>query len=213
MMNLDNHLVRDDIQEGFCIPTVLTRWKPTHHRGDARAFFIKANKMTLRELALVAGVSVETVRTKGKELYPDKFAKGKRTSFNRLEATNVMAELRKKGFVQHTENREVHTENLDVVTRQDLALFGASIVSEMMKQFLPLIQNRQPLMIEQDYYSITGYANKIGQKVAFSEALVIGKTAGRLSRENGKEIRKVDDERWGQVNSYHIDVLKEVFQL
>lgn len=167
--------------------------------------------MTLREMAEVAGVSVETVRSKGKEMYPDKFIKGKKTSFNQQESITVMSELRKRGFVQPTENMDVHTENRDVVTRADLATFGASIVSEMMKQFLPLIQTRQPLMIEQDYFSVNGYANKMGHKLGFSEALIIGKSAGRLSREKGYDIRKVDDERWGQVNSYHIEVLKEVF--
>ena len=33
------------------------------------------------------------------------------------------------------------TENKELVTRGDLAAFGAAIVSEMMKQFLPLLQN------------------------------------------------------------------------
>ncbi len=108
-------------------------------------------------------------------------------------------------------NANQHTENPEVVTKADMAAFGASIVQEMMKQFLPLIQNRQPTMIEQDYYSINGYANKIGQRIAFSDALSIGRMAGKLSREEGVEIRKVDDERYGHVNSYHIDILKEVF--
>jgi hypothetical protein len=64
-------------------------------------------------MAEVAGVSPETVRAKAKEMYPDKFMKGKKTVFNQQEAIPIMAELRKRGFVQPTEN-------LEVVTRADL---------------------------------------------------------------------------------------------
>lgn len=71
-----------------------------------------------------------------------------------------------------------------------------------------------PRQIEfkQDYFTILGYSNKIGVQLAFSDALGIGRHAARLSREKNIEIRKADDERFGQVNSYHIDILKEVFQ-
>lgn len=159
----------------------------------------------------VAGVSVDTVTRKVREMYPDRVKNGKATNLVQSEAITVMSELRKKNFVSPMQNAEVPMQNAEVVTKSDLAAFGTAIVSEMMKQFLPLIQNRQPLMIEQDYFSINGYANKIGQRIAFSDALAIGRMAGKLSREKGAEIRKVDDERYGTVNSYHIDILKEVF--
>ena len=120
---------------------------------------------------------------------------------------------RMNAIKQPLQNDKLPIQNADVVTKSDLAVFGTAIVSEMMKQFLPLIQNRQPLMIEQDYFSINGYANKIGQRIAFSDALAIGRMAGKLSREKGTEIRKVDDERYGTVNSYHVDILKEVFSV
>jgi len=97
--------------------------------------------MTTKEIAEAAGVTPETVRVKGKELFPERFVNGRKTEFNQKEAVSIMSELRKKGFIQPTENLEVPTENLEVVTRGDLAAFGAAIVSEMMKQFLPLIQN------------------------------------------------------------------------
>jgi predicted transcriptional regulator len=176
MMNLDNRSIRGDIQEGFCIPTVLIHWTPTHHRGDARAFFVRMcemEAMTTKELAQTAGVSERTIRRIAEQEFGIVFERGKKALYGEQDAIEILRKARKKGFIQH----------------------------------------RQTLMIEQDYYTITGYENKIGQKIAFSEALVIGKTAGRISRETGKEIRKVDDERWGQVNSYHVDVLKEVFQI
>lgn len=170
--------------------------------------------MTVREIADIAGVSPETVRAKTKELFPGKIKNGKRTVFLQKEAVVIMAELRKKGFVQPTENLELPTENVEVVTRSDLATFGASIVTEIMKQFLPLLQNQhKQIEIAQDYYTIKGYASKLGQQILFSEALNLGRLAGKISREKGLEIRKVDDERFGIVNSYSIIVLKEVFQI
>lgn len=105
-------------------------------------------------------------------------------------------------------------ETSDIVTRSDLAVFGAAIVSEMMKQFMPLLQNPvKQIGFIQDYFSIKGYASKLGQQIAFSEALTLGRLAGKISREKGIEIRKVDDEQYGEVNSYSIEVLKEVFQI
>jgi hypothetical protein len=176
--------------------------------------------MTIKQMAEVSGVSTETVSRKVKEMYPDRVTNGRPTNLIQTEAICVMTELRKKNFVEPLQNEKVPLQNdklpiqnANVVTKSDLAAFGTAIVSEMMKQFLPLIQNRQPLMIEQDYFSINGYANKIGQRIAFSDALAIGRMAGKLSREKGTEIRKVDDERYGTVNSYHVDILKEVFSV
>jgi hypothetical protein len=69
-----------------------------------------------------------------------------------------------------------------------------------------------PAPVIQDYFSIIGYAHKLGVPVTFSEAKTIGKEAARLSRDINMEIRKVDDERFGLVNSYHVSVLQEVFK-
>lgn len=100
--------------------------------------------MTTKEIAEAAGVSAETVRAKGKELFPDRLVNGRRTEFNQKEAISIMAELRKKGFVQPTENMGGPTENRELVTRGDLAAFGVAIVSEMMKQFMPMLKANPP---------------------------------------------------------------------
>jgi predicted transcriptional regulator len=104
--------------------------------------------------------------------------------------------------------------NGDAITRSDLAAFGTTIVTEVMKQFLPLLQNQnKQIEFVQDYYTIKGYASKLGQQITFTEALNLGRIAGKLSREKNTEIRKVDDERFGLVNSYSVKVLEEVFQI
>lgn len=61
------------------------------------------------------------------------------------------------------------------------------------------------------YYSISGYARLKGIRVVKSEALKLGKQAGKLSRSESVKIDKVHDEKYGRVNSYHSDILETVF--
>lgn len=62
-----------------------------------------------------------------------------------------------------------------------------------------------------DYYSIAGYASLRGVKVDVSRARMFGVKAAKLSRKNGYGVGKVRDTRFGEVNTYHLDILKEVF--
>jgi hypothetical protein len=55
--------------------------------------------MTVAELANVANVSQRTVRRVVESKYPGKMEHGKKTTFSRDEATSIMADLRKLGFV------------------------------------------------------------------------------------------------------------------
>lgn len=63
-----------------------------------------------------------------------------------------------------------------------------------------------------DYFSIAGYASLRGFKVDVSRANLLGKKASKLSRDYEVDIGRVTDPRFGQINTYHLDVLKEVFR-
>ena len=65
--------------------------------------------------------------------------------------------------------------------------------------------------IPDEYYSIAGYANLRGFKVDISKAGLLGRKATKLSKEYDIDVGKVYDPRFGQVNTYHLDVLSEVF--
>lgn len=173
--------------------------------------------MTIKQIAEIAQLTPETVRAKGKELFPDRFAKGVKTVFNQKESMIIMSELRKKGFIQPTENLYQPTENMEVARIDRLESMVEILVKSMASIPAQIIQiaNNQPKQIEfkQDYYTIKGYASKNKMQLTFSEALKLGRECGKLSRERCAEIRKADDEQFGQVNSYHIDILKEVFSL
>ena len=63
-----------------------------------------------------------------------------------------------------------------------------------------------------DYYSVSGYASLKGFKhLDIRKANLIGRLAAKLSKEYGVDIGKVKDERYGNVNIYHIDILHEAF--
>lgn len=63
-----------------------------------------------------------------------------------------------------------------------------------------------------NFYSIAGYAALVGRKADFAAAASLGKKASTLSRSMGIMIGKVYDPRFGQVNTYHKDVLEEIFK-
>lgn len=64
----------------------------------------------------------------------------------------------------------------------------------------------------EDYFTIAGYASLRGVNIDTSKANMLGRKAAKLSREYGYEIGKVTDSRFGKVNSYHLDILKNVFE-
>jgi len=81
---------------------------------------------------------------------------------------------------------------------------------------IPLIQANQAnqpkqLAYTQDYFGVIAFANTKGLKPTITEAQQLGRMARAVSAAKGLEIRTMPDERWGKVNSYHVDVLREVF--
>lgn len=63
----------------------------------------------------------------------------------------------------------------------------------------------------EDYYTIARYASLRGINVDISKANMLGRKASKLSRDFGYDIGKTQDPRFGSVNTYHVDILKDVF--
>ena len=55
--------------------------------------------MTTKEIADIAGVSVDTVQKKIKEMFPEIVEQRKKTVLNKMQAIEVMKDLRKKNFI------------------------------------------------------------------------------------------------------------------
>lgn len=63
-----------------------------------------------------------------------------------------------------------------------------------------------------DYFTVAGYVSLRGLNVDINKANMLGRKASKLSREYGYDIGKTKDTRYGTVNTYHVDILKEVFK-
>ncbi len=176
-------------------------------------FLFLENKMTVKELSTLFNVSVDTVQNVIKELYPNKMQKGKKTNLIKEECIYIGEKIRKKGYIELPKNTESLPNN-SYVTKDDLKDFGKSLVQEIFKQIIPIIQNKNQIELKQDYFSLLGYMKYKGiDEARFSEMICYGKEASRISREMNKDIRKVPDERFGTVNSYHILVLEKLFEI
>jgi len=64
--------------------------------------------------------------------------------------------------------------------------------------------------IEEDYFSVKGYCSLMGERIDTIEASKIGRKCATLSRQEGIKICKISDQRYGQINSYHKDILERI---
>lgn len=101
--------------------------------------------------------------------------------------------------------------DLDIV--KVMTEINKNLISDLLKQLIPIIDNRNKIDFIQDYYSILGYCNLKNIKLTFSEAQRLGKKAAELSQISSIEVKKVQDERFGYVGSYHISILEKVFEV
>ena len=64
--------------------------------------------------------------------------------------------------------------------------------------------------IDEKYYSISGYCALYAIDCPLDKARTWGYAATKLSNQTGKPIGKAYDAKYGNINTYHIDVLKQV---
>lgn len=64
---------------------------------------------------------------------------------------------------------------------------------------------------DDNYFTIAGYASLRGLNVDTEKAKMLGKKAVKLSGTKRYKISQVKDTKYGKVNAYHTDILKEVF--
>lgn len=63
---------------------------------------------------------------------------------------------------------------------------------------------------DENYYTIAGYCNLIGKSCPLHQAKVWGKSATALSKKRNIPTGLAHDERFGQVRTYHKDILGEL---
>jgi hypothetical protein len=146
--------------------------------------------MTIKDIAEIAQVSSETVRAKGKELYPTRFENGRKTVFTKAEAMNIMSELRKKGFIQPTENLypaiQQNDTNLDAAFKA--AIIGISAMVNSLDSRMTNIEARigqRQALLPAPQVKPRDNVSRIVRKYAHDNGLEHGSAWVELYREFG----------------------------
>ena len=63
-----------------------------------------------------------------------------------------------------------------------------------------------------EFYTVAGYASLRGMSIDTKKAALLGRKAAKLSREYEMDIGKAHSSIHGTVNTYHVDILCEVFE-
>ena len=98
------------------------------------------------------------------------------------------------------------------MVEQARAIKAANARIDKVDERLLEVESRQ-MTIDQHHYTIIGYANLTGVRgVSRDAAARLGRKASAMSRKQGYHIGKEYDAKYGLVNTYHVDVLQEVFR-
>ena len=98
------------------------------------------------------------------------------------------------------------------MVEQAKAIKAANARIDKVDERLLEVESKQ-MTIDEHHYTIIGYANLMGIRgVSRDAAARLGRRASAMSRKQGYHIGKEYDAKYGVVNTYHVDVLQEVFR-
>ena len=98
------------------------------------------------------------------------------------------------------------------MVEQAKAIKAANARIDKVDERLLEVESKQ-ITIDEHHYTIIGYANLTGIRgVSRDAAARLGRKASAMSRKQGYHIGKEYDAKYGMVNTYHVDVLQEVFR-
>ena len=98
------------------------------------------------------------------------------------------------------------------MVEQARAIKAANARIDKVDERLLEVESKQ-ITIDEHHYTIIGYANLMGVRgVSRDAAARLGRKASAMSRKQGYHIGKEYDAKYGMVNTYHVDVLQEVFR-
>ena len=125
--------------------------------------------------------------------------------FDELEESyfNPMRNMIPEEFLLYSAQRMVE---------QAKAIKAANARIDKVDERLLEVESKQ-MTIDEHHYTIIGYANLTGIRgVSRDAAARLGHRASAMSRKQGYHIGKEYDAKYGMVNTYHVDVLQEVFR-
>ena len=125
--------------------------------------------------------------------------------FDELEESyfNPMRNMTPEEFLLYSAQRMVE---------QAKAIKAANARIDKVDERLLDVESKQ-MTIDEHHYTIIGYANLTGIRGVSRDATArLGRRASAMSRKQGYHIGKEYDAKYGMVNTYHVDVLQEVFR-
>ena len=127
-------------------------------------------------------------------------------------AWDVFDELEENYFNPKMSMDEIVLHNAQRIVEQSKALRAANARLDRLDSRLLEVESRQ-MTIDRHHYTIIGYANLTGVRgVGRDSAAALGRKASALSRKQGYHIGREYDAKYGVVNTYHADILQEVFR-
>lgn len=105
-------------------------------------------------------------------------------------------------LVDH-ERRVTHLEVRQDADHKQIGVLGEQVAEVAAKQ----------TTIDTAYYTVSGYASLNKIKVPLAAAIQYGKQAAAMSREQDVPVDSTYDSKYGKVNTYHADILKQVFSM
>ncbi|MEE1071556.1 MAG: antA/AntB antirepressor family protein [Cellulosilyticum sp.] len=135
-----------------------------------------------------------------------------------MKGNSARSEEARQYFVTVEEKAKEHIINRQSLPPSIQAIYAlldeqAKIITEQTRQANKLAEIEAKITTHnEDYFTVAGYASLRGFNIDINKANMLGRKSSKLSKEYGYDVGKVQDPRFGTVNTYHIDILKEVFK-
>ena len=126
---------------------------------------------------------------------------------------------------RHLSPAEMFLQNAQILVEQERRLAALETGQDIMAAGLDHLEEKQNALearqsvmenkidpfIGMEYFTITGYINQMKYRVSPNDYGKLGKEATKLSKAKGYPIGSAPNPTYGHVGTYHLDILKEVF--
>lgn len=112
----------------------------------------KEKTITTKELASALGVSIETVRANGKELFPDSFVNGKLTRLNEVQCTAIKMQIERHHNLQSTLEVMPKTKLEKQLLIKQAMMFQEELIAELQEE-----NERQKLLLSEQAPKVEFY--------------------------------------------------------
>ena len=184
--------------------------------------------MTIKELIEFTNKSERTVRTWVKKANIVRYAETaqrieidytideveqilKAGSMSKDAVSILMQNATRSALIPEVNNGSMEIMSMFKMMMEQNQLFMTTILGEIKNLSKPnQLQIEAP---KEDYFSLLAYCSLHHIKTNRSELAMHGRTLRKMALNLGLELKKIPDERYGEVNSYPIEILEDYFSV